>query len=503
MVNLGPSNYSQGWLVTTSSRAFGTGLLCVGLLAIQLLWLVVIPPYGGIDEFDHAYRAASVADGHWAPRHQRASHGRGDLIPVPEKIVRAAHAACSRLPYTRHDNCNPVSPPNASGEVLVASAAATYNPLFYFFIGTVAKPIHSGTAALYAMRAAALMLCDALILGALLVVGSTARTLWPLSAVLLAGTPMVLYSTAMAAPNGLQACAALLMWSALLPAATRRWNARTSRLLWIGSGSAAVVMLTHSTGPLWVLLTVVALVLAAGRSWIRDALAYHRLSFLAPMSVALLGAVLSTAWIIWQGTNSPAGDAAHFGGPDVSATLLQPLLWLFQSVAAIPFRDQAAPVTVYAIGLSLFAAMLVLGWRAGWSGLRRLMVFVASFSFLVPAALSLTTYHELGFAWQGRYTLPFAFGIVIAAGFALDASLRFRGASWVAALVTSLGSVVMEIRELLYVCKFEHQLSGTWASVGLVAACAASAALLCAGVALLARTPAINPADSARELSAA
>lgn len=56
----------SGWVATPGPRRFAF-LVFLGALLMQAAWIVAVPPFRGSDEFDHAYRAASVADGAWMP----------------------------------------------------------------------------------------------------------------------------------------------------------------------------------------------------------------------------------------------------------------------------------------------------------------------------------------------------------------------------------------------------------------------------------------------------
>src|SRR6478672_1363691 len=133
------------------STTRATSLVLLGVIVLQFAWLMALPAFHGMDEFDHAYRAASVARGHWGPGREAPGDGRGQLIRVPLDIVTEAHDACAGLEYTGPDNCRPVSPVDARDQVAVASAAATYNPVFYAVVGLAALPF-DGNNALLAMR---------------------------------------------------------------------------------------------------------------------------------------------------------------------------------------------------------------------------------------------------------------------------------------------------------------------------------------------------------------
>ena len=80
---------------------------------------------------------------------RRRPGGGGCWSGCPRILCDAAAGQCAALPYIGSDNCYPVE--IAHGRALIATSAGSYNPLFYWVLGTVAKPFH-GVSALYAMR---------------------------------------------------------------------------------------------------------------------------------------------------------------------------------------------------------------------------------------------------------------------------------------------------------------------------------------------------------------
>ena len=92
---------------------------------------------------------------------------------------------------------------------LVASAAALYPPAFYWIVGTAARPFE-GAGSLYAMRVATAALCLIFIaLGAWAL--SLLPTRWPLVGLVIAVTPVMAYSTAIVAPNGVEMAAGIAL----------------------------------------------------------------------------------------------------------------------------------------------------------------------------------------------------------------------------------------------------------------------------------------------------
>lgn len=415
-----------------SSDARRLAWLLVGVALLQAAWIWVLPPFGGLDEVDHAYRAASVARGHFVDREPTES-GRGDLILVPRDLVSAAHFRCHVLKYMGPANCRPTDGADHSGQVHVASAAATYNPAYYVVAGGAALPF-DGTEALYGMRVATALLCDVFLALALWVGLRRSRSAWPNLGILICSTPVLLCATATAAPNGPEMSAALTLWSAgAAVLATRRFNVadRANRgLLLIASVAACTIIVTHTTGLLWVAATLIGLVMALGRTRSRELWDGDRR--IVVRHAVLIGAValLACAWILSQHTNDPAGDSAHVGSIPWGVLFAQPFLWVLQTIGAVPMRDQPAPTPVFVLGLLLFCSLIGLGIRRTTPNVRRAMGLIATVCLAVPLAATIATYDALGFAWQGRYELPLAYGLLVLSAWSMGAWMprRFKAA---------------------------------------------------------------------------
>src|SRR4051794_19595512 len=86
-------------------RAAVAAIVAIGLM--QIAWILVMAPFTGIDEFDHVFRAESVAGGHWSASDESLplNFARGGLVPVRASVADAAQPACARLPYTSPFNC--------------------------------------------------------------------------------------------------------------------------------------------------------------------------------------------------------------------------------------------------------------------------------------------------------------------------------------------------------------------------------------------------------------
>lgn len=473
----------------------------VGIFVLQLGWMFAVRPFAGIDEYDHAYRAASVARGHWAPELKQSDLGRGDLILVPSDIVSAAAVPCMDLPYTSLLNCHAASWPNQNGEVLVASAAARYNPLYYALAGTPAVPFE-GASALYVMRLATIVLCDLLLFPAVLIALRMARSLWPAATLLTAATPVMLYATANTAPNGVHLSAGLLMWTSVL-ALTRSRDERTDRWLLVALTMAVVIVLTlHTTGPMWVLLTMGSVALLRQcRAKMISLWQTGRGLLLSSSVLMLIIGLLDLLWIVTRRTNL-SGDDGEFGGPAASDLLISMPLWVFQTVGSVPFRNEYAPTAVFGISLVMFFLLWGIALVKSTRAEKSVFAVIVALFFVVPTALTYATHDALGVAWQGRYALPYACGLLLLAGWVLDRSApQFRfappliGVSAVAfGLAQSIAIVNLVHRQRpTWPGGFDPSISPPWMTT---LTCALASVAICVGIAIAAKCSRRPLADS-------
>ncbi len=398
-------------------------------LLVELAWVLSVPAFRGIDEFDHVYKAEAVAHGMWTDVGP-ARDGRGNLVAVPEHVVAAASRRCDSYDYTGPDNCRPVRSLD-DGLVLVACAAATYNPVYYAIVGTFARPFH-GAGAVFAMRVLTALLTAVLLAAAAALTAAWARGTWPVLALVVASTPTLLYSGSVASPNGVGYAAGCLLWASLLGMVRA-----PRRLHLLGAAVASTtILVTHSTGFVW--LSVVAFLAlrmsprARWREVVRD-LGRSTASAAIVVACVLVGTL---GWIVVNKTNVPGADDGNFGPMPWSDLPGQVLVWAMQTVGAFPMRNQPAPLAVYALWLVLFCTLMTLGMRHAARGTRTAVALISLVWVAVPALASVVTFDTDGFAWQGRYALVLAVGLPMLAGFALDDKDR-PAPRWLAVVVVA------------------------------------------------------------------
>ncbi len=424
---------------TSGPRRLALALLVTGFVVVQLAWLLTIPPFRGVDEFDHAYRAASVARGEYVPPVTAATRGTGAFVSVPDDIVWAAGPQCRALPYTVDTDCE-ASADLGNGMVSVASGAGRYNPAYYAVVGTAALPF-DGFTALYVMRLATIAICAALFAAAAWSLLRWARGPLPVLGLVVATSPVLLYSTSIVAGNGVEMTAALAVWTAgwgLL-----RGSSPRAGHLAVATAGACVLATVRSLGPLWLALIVLALLVAAGpRRQVMDRLrelARWRPAVAALAVVTVVG-LASCAWILAMRSltlghetvpDTGLGARTQEAGRSVR-------LWVLQSIAAFPTRTEPAPVLVY--GGCLVAFLLLVVVAVVWARGRLLAVagVVAVLALAIPFVITLFTFDSFGVAWQGRYTLPLSVGLPLLLALALDRRLTSR-----AVLLTTLATALL------------------------------------------------------------
>jgi hypothetical protein len=422
-------------------------LFAAGVLILQLGWALSVPAFWGMDEPDHVARAASVAHGHWLPATVRArpESGRGERVVEPADIARAAAKPClARLHHLR-GNCvgdRGLEP----GTVTIDSAAGRYNPVYYAVVGLAASPFH-GNGFLFALRAGTAILSCALLVGALWSVLTWARTRWPIVALLLVVTPTTLYSTTVAAPNGVHLSAAITLWCTLLALGKAPDERTRSRLLLLSVVASAATVNTHSLGIVWVPLIFLVSWYANGAPDPRGLLATaNARRWILLMVLPYLAAV---AWVVMARTNSPYNELTQ-GRTDspVPSIVLGWLVWPLQAVAAAPDRIDGAPAAVYAIWLVGAALLFWTASRVLRRKERRAVALLVIVSFAIPSVLTLMTFSRLGAAWQGRYGYPLSLGVLLLLAVAGDRARRRDLPPVLAGLVVALfvtGQVLAQI----------------------------------------------------------
>jgi hypothetical protein len=404
-----------------STLAFGA-LVFIGTFILQSAWILATPPFRGIDEFDHVYRASGVAHGQWRLP-ERADNARGHEVAVPRHIVGAASAQCDVLPYTDPGNCFPIKE-LGNGLVTVATAAGGYNPLYYAIIGYPTKDMEGASADL-GMRSLSASLCALGIAVAAVGLRMAGVGGWGQLGLLVSLTPMFVYSSIVPAPNGAEMVAGLCLWGALL-ALCREGAPRQVRVAWFGMGTvaASTLAMLRTLGPLWLAMILVSVIAWVGLRRTASVLRSLPRWWVGACGLVVVGANgVAAWWTVSAGLAEPSTDledATRSGSAGAVNWISRMVVWTVQLVGAFPYRDQPAPTGVYALYFAVVVTLLSLALKRGNGHERLLILGLCAVTLLLPVGLTMATSETQGVIWQGRYALPFVVGIPLLAGAVAD-----------------------------------------------------------------------------------
>lgn len=412
-----------------------------GLLLVQASWVFALPAFSGVDEFDHVYRAAAVAHGQILAPAEEATRGTGSWMWVPTDIATAARAECQRLTYTSDADCLPSG--RNDGLVRVASGAGRYNPAYYASVGWVSH-FFAGSSAVYAMRGITALLAAGLFLGALVSLREARVSMWPVAGTVLAVSPVLLYSTAVVSPNGVEMMAGLAVWTSLTTVLRKPDTLARGPVAVILVASASVLAMTRSLGLIWLVgILLVCVGAADDRRKVMVQLVRLRRAWISAFAVAV-SIVLGLAWTLSQ-RSYVIGVAPGTASAEerLVFSLKMVFVWMLQAIAAFPARNQPAPTIVYVVFGLLWCALMTLAFLRGSrrTALWGLGVVVAALSF--ATFVTFWTYNTYGSAWQGRYALPLTVGASMLAGLALvDRSSPPRAWLVIGAVLYTISHVV-------------------------------------------------------------
>lgn len=450
-----------------SRRISVTGLMVAGLLLLQAAWILVMPPFGAADEFDHAYRASAAAHGEIFTDLGRPPDGRGLLVTVNDGIAEAARAQCEVLEYPGPDNCVPVASAG-DGMVTIASAAAIYQPTYYLAVGWVTH-FTDGFSGLYAMRIVSALLCASLWGLAVWVITGWARSRWPLVVAAAALTPTTLYSLAVLAPNGVEMALALALWACLIGTTRTQGHDHRRRLIVLAIPLACAFAWIRPFSPVWLFLILASWLVLLGATGIRDTA--RRNPRLMGVAVVLVGAaaLTSTHWVLSHSSGEPAGvfdiDGSRWG-----ETLDEVPLWFLQVISGVPFRNSPATFDVYLTGLVLFTFVLIPLLRCRTPRVRTAALLTLLTAIAVAVWYTYSRLPSAGALWQGRYAWCLALGVVLMAGLALE-DRKLQVTKTVGVVFGLPCLVIMHLRCLQFVLRLENGESplrgGDWVSAPL------------------------------------
>lgn len=300
----------------------------------------------------------------------------------------------------------------------VPTNVGLYPPVYYGTVGAASLGLASVSGVLL-MRAATVLVCAALVAWACWSARRAPNHRAALLGVILAVTPMTLFLFGSVNPSALEIAAAIALWAAggmLVLEASARVD---RRLVAVTGASAIVLALSRSLSPLWMALIAITLVVFAPAGGLRR-LARDR-------ACRVWGAVVgvaTAAQLAWIVAFDPLDIVTREGVDESTSELVRSSLGKSgstyeQMIGLFGWVDTPAPFVTVLLWTMMLGALIVLAIVAGRRRECVVLLGLIGAVTLVPVVLESAKAGDVGFAWQGRYTMPLAVGVPVLAGLML------------------------------------------------------------------------------------
>jgi hypothetical protein len=424
------------WLGTSPRRVWWTSFVLVA--SLSGLWGLANPPFAAPDEPSHLIRAIALDHGQLTgttPTRRQVNElglsDRGDylIVRVPEIYANGGASAMHCLAHRPFRSAACLRFEGSTSDVDAGTYVARHPPAYYGAVGAVSWILPTGKVTLYAMRFVGSVITAAFIATAVTALRRLRSSRLVAVALAVAITPMVLFVSSSVNPSSPEIASGIAFWVCGL---VLIWQARDridNRLVTATGIAGCVLVLSRQLGPLWLVFIVLAMIGVGNRDALRN-LAGATWARAWGVAVAA-SAVVQLGWDVLAKPLdvSRSGHApAHIPAAEIiRISLGQAFDRYWEMIGWFGWLDTPSPALVWVpwtlvLGALVFLAVL-------WATRRHVAVLLAvlAATIVVPVAIEGATYTDAGsLTWQGRYTLPFAVGVPILAGFTLSLSERGR-----------------------------------------------------------------------------
>ncbi len=448
--------------------------LSLGLLwLVTGLWSVANPLMAGLDEPAHATKAAAVI--------------RGQFIgaPLPDALAAADHLDKAQqdgrsvvtvtilfyqlpgMPYCfafQSDVpafCQPAITGDPNAASTAVTSAARYNPLYYAIVG-LPSLLPSSLSTLYLMRLLSALMASILIASALRTVAEMKHSEWPMLAVVVTITPMVVFMCSTINPQCPELAGGLAIWITLLailrdpdPSLLPR---RCVRL------TVATTLFVNSRGLSPFFLAIILIAVIACSPW-RNVTAVVKDRRTWPyIGLCALATAAALAWIKLAGslTSSSTVNYPEYADAEtiLKLTINNTSDYIKQTLGLFGWLDTPLPEWTYLVIAALLLMVVQAGFAIGrWTD-RAVMLVVAGVVLALPIVSHYLQARYVGLFWQGRYILPVAFGVPLIAGFVLREPLQ-QLPPWMARrLQATLLLVVVTVQVFAFTVNLHRYING-------------------------------------------
>ncbi|MGI9017137.1 MAG: DUF2142 domain-containing protein [Euzebya sp.] len=379
------------------------------------IWSLVSPIMLVPDEASHTVRAVSLWQGDLLGR-------RFELVnegpPRVEAVNFEVHLPAGFRGIGSQTECYdngmraagcavPLSP--ADGQILFGTSAGAYQPLWYALMGAPSRVL-TPVQAIYAGRLLQ-ALVGSMFFAATIGLAAMLAGRLGVAIVVLGITPTAVWILGSINPNGVEIASATTLWLSLMVLLVRP---RSRGIAWLVGVSAVAVAWSRPFSPFFTVgIVATVLVLTLDRDRLR-ALRDSAGAKIA-LGVAVAAVVSSMAW------NAATGALDTFirvADPSLTPGVAAGVSWdltehrLEQMVGRFGLLNIRLPFPAVVVwALAVVAVLLVALWWGTWRQ-RVMLTALIGATLGLPVLAEAFTAAEYGLTWQGRYTMPVAFGVL-------------------------------------------------------------------------------------------
>lgn len=389
-------------------------LVFAGWLLLSLAWIVGNPPFAGPDEGSHYLRALEAGNGNLITEHrpELATGASERQIAWSRQLTYETRVPAGLAPHNHE--CWTSDPDDDAGclddfrppdrETTTVNPVGNYQPLTYVLPGLAARSADAPGPANRLARLVNALLSLALLYIALRMTWSPDAGPLSLMGLLVAVTPMVIFCASMVNGSGPEIAAAIAFAASALrlrrdPACARSLN------VWLALGaSGAILALSRTTGPAFVVLIALAIfgLGGAGLAWrfLRERAAVA----IGAVAAVVAAIVLNRLWERAHGTDPVTGFANLRAVMDDAVGEW----WRASSelIGKFGFLEYRLPAVAYVAWVAAGFALIAVALWAASRHERVAFALVLAAAALLPMLLWIYAIRQTGYGLQGRYALP-------------------------------------------------------------------------------------------------
>jgi hypothetical protein len=433
-------------------------LLLAGWALLSLAWAFGNPPFAGPDEDSHYLRALEVGRGNLITEHtpEGAEGGTERQLAWNRQLAYSVRVPAGLAPLDHRCWTS-----NAESDARCADATrgpergteattqvGNYQPLPYALPGLAARAAGSPGAANRLARLLNALLSLALLYIAVRMTWSPDAGPRSLLGLMVAVTPMVLFCGSVLNGSGPEIAAGIAFAASLLRLRRDESCARSFNV-WLGLGaSGAVLALTRTSGPFYLVAIAAAVVSLGGFGP-----AWRFLRGRARVAIGALAGILTAVVLnrVWEHAHGP--DATT-GFANVRAVLGDAAgeWWRASSelIGKFGYLEYRLPAAAYVAWFAAGFVLLALAARVARGRERTALAGVVVAAVLLPMLLWIYAIRQTGFGLQGRYVLPALVVVPLIAGDLIRAHASALGARLRRGLLTWMPPLLAAVHLLAF-----------------------------------------------------